>query len=79
MFVIQTYVKMNVWLNTKDNKPIAERKFTDEEVLAIRADWAASGVTVGAYVKSLVNPKASLITYKFMLHGYTYKYLPMPA
>jgi len=86
MFAIQTYVKMVEWelkiLNTKQNKAKAvlhPRSFTDEEVLALRADWAASGLTVRNYVMTITNPKAALITYKQMLHGYSYKYLPMPA
>lgn len=68
-------------LTPKDNKHDGcslVRSFTDEEVLQIRAEWAASGLSVRQYVSNIKEPKAGLHAYRAMIYGYSYRYLPMP-
>ena len=54
---------------------MANRIFTDEEILYIRKDYIESGYSIRCYYNMLPVRKACYMTYYFLLSNKTYRYL----
>ena len=59
----------------KSNEGTIPRKFTDAEVIKMREDWAASGLTMREWVRREPNKKAADFTYLYILGNRNYAYL----